>query len=233
MRTWTSWGGAALLLLAVAHPAPAAGPAIDWDPAYAWEAGATATSSPAGGEFKMVGVITDFGPPFDDLDPDNPEVEYTFYVHGLISNGTVSTGSPEMTFYTTHYTGGSIEIYCDSLPDASFDPDPPTKGVPADFTDGTLILSGSFSDLVVQTNNFTTYQTGNIEGSFDWTGGTLYSRTFAPGGEPCPALFTGGATWNPAVLIPGYLFRHDGKIDLQCPAAVGRSSWGRIKALHR
>ena len=36
------------------------------------------------------------------------------------------------------------------------------------------------------------------------------------GGEPCPGLFTGGLTWRPTggVLIPGYLFRHDGKIDL-------------------
>ena len=38
-------------------------------------------------------------------------------------------------------------------------------------------------------------------------------------GEPCPGLFTGGLTWRPTgdVLIPGYIFRHDGKIDLNCP----------------
>ena len=47
---------------------------LDWDPAYAWAepGGATAFNIPAGYELKFVGDVTDFGPPFDDLDPSNP-----------------------------------------------------------------------------------------------------------------------------------------------------------------
>src|ERR1051326_5946937 len=45
----------------------------------------------------------------------------------------------------------------------------------------------------------------------------------------------GGATWNtaPGIGIPGYLFRHDGKIDLQCPVSAKPSTWGLVKQLYR
>jgi hypothetical protein len=34
-------------------------------------------------------------------------------------------------------------------------------------------------------------------------------------------------------MIEGYLFRHDGKIDLDCPTPAKSSTWGRLKALYR
>src|SRR6059036_879824 len=133
MRRWIMTICAALLLGVAVRSAQAAGPALDWDPAYAWEAGATATHSPAGGEFKMVGIISLFDVPFTDLNANLATHEYTFYVHGLISTGTDSIGPPATRFYTTTYTGGTIEVYDDATPDASFDPFPPNAGVPADF----------------------------------------------------------------------------------------------------
>lgn len=224
----------ALLLLAAVRPAGAIGPVIDWDPAYAWQAGATPTNLPPGGEFKMVGTISMFGPPLDDLNASDPTVEYTFYVHGLISNGTTSIGPPATTIYSTTYSGGQIEVYFDTTPDASFDPNPPNAGVPGDFTDGVLILSGVFTSFTVTSNNFTAYDVGDIQGDILWTGGSYLYRFQSGGTEPCPGLFTGGATWYPPVMIPGYLFRHDGKIDLQCPPTPARSStWGNIKNLYR
>ena len=97
------------------------------------------------------------------------------------------------------------------------------------------ILSGHFTSLIATTNNFTAFQTGNIEADIEWTGGTLLSFFRSPSGGFCPGLLTGGATWNtsPGVGIPGYLFRHDGKIDLQCPVPTQKSSWGRVKQLYR
>src|SRR5580765_4618271 len=84
-----------LLACAVtATMAHAIGPVIDWDPAYTYEDGATPTNSIAGHEFHMVGTISSFGPPLDFLNPSDPSKEYTFYVHGLISQGTTSQGSP-------------------------------------------------------------------------------------------------------------------------------------------
>jgi hypothetical protein len=35
------------------------------------------------------------------------------------------------------------------------------------------------------------------------------------------------------VLFPGYLFRHDGKIDLDCPTPARTGTWGKVKALYR
>ena len=226
---------AALMTAAVSNEVrAAAGPVIDWDPAFGFQSGATPFNMPAAGEFKMVGVISDFGPPLDDIDASNPAVEYTFYVHGLTSLGTTFVGPVGTRFYTTTFTGGTIEVYADNTPEASFDPNPPNAGVPADFIDGGApILTGSFTSFVVQTNDFTTFQTGNIEGGFNWTGGTLLYRLPTNGGEPCPGLFTGGMTWNASVGIPGYLFRHDGKIDLQCPTPARSSTWGKIKTLYR
>ncbi len=217
-----------LLLLAgllSATAAFAAGPPIDWDPAYCWQDGGTPYNLPAGGQFQMVGNVSAFDVPFGDYNAGDPTKEYTFYVSGLISNGTVTIGSPGSQIFETHYSGGTFVLYEDSTPDMAYSPFPPNV---QNFTDGTLLLSGSFSSFVVQTNDFTAYQTGNIEGALDWTGGLLVDRTVG-----CTGLLTGGMTWNSAVVIPGYLFRDDGKIDLQCPTPAGGSTWGRIKSLYR
>jgi hypothetical protein len=207
-----------------------AGPPIDWHTSFAWEPGASFSNAPAGTEYKQVGIISAFDSPFGDLNPATKE--YTFYVHGLISLGTVPTGTP-FTFYETQYSGGFIEIYCDSTPDASYDPNPTNAGVPADFTDGILILSGTFDYFFTQTNNFSSNQTGNLEGSITWTGGTRLEDTEVGGGQSCSGLFTGGITWKPSVLIAGYFLRHDGKIDLNCPVPTEPSTWGRIKSIYR
>lgn len=234
MRLCIATLSVAALAFGVATTARAAAPVIDWDPAYTWEAGATPTNSIPGSEFKLVGTISMFGPPLQFLDAANPATEYTFYVHGLISQGTIPVGPPAMTLYTTNYSGGQIEVYFDATPDASFDPNPPNAGVPADFIDGgPPILTGIFTQFVVQSNNFTAFNTGNIEGNIVWTGGSLYNQLTQSGSGPCPGLFTGGSTWYPGVMFPGYIYRHDGKIDLQCPTPSRSSTWGAIKSLYR
>lgn len=232
MRNWIRLS-CAVLVSCVLPGLAVAGPAIDWETSYLWQAGATADNAPAGGELAGVGVITLFDAPFDDLDAGAPGVEYTFFFYGLISQGTVPSGPPATTFYTTNYTGGKIAIYKDDTPDATYAPFPPNGSVPSTFIDGELILSGEFTSFVTQTNNFTAFSTGNLEGDINWTGGSLLERTYNPAGEPCPGLLTGGITWNPDVLIDGYLFRHDGKIDLNCPVQALDSTWGRIKEQYR
>ncbi len=213
--------------------AAATGPAIDWDPAYTWEPLATPTNSVAGQEFKLVGTVSGFDFPFGDLNPSDPTREYTFVIYGLISQGTTAQGPPAFTIYTTNYTGGTFELYEDTSPDAVFAPNPPNAQVPSTFMDGTLLLSGQFTSFQSVSNNFTAFNVGNIEGSINWTGGSLWSRLTGPGGSACPGLFTGGSTWYPGVMIPGYVYRHDGKIDLQCPVSAGGTTWGRLKTLYR
>jgi len=227
--------GAALVLALTAGPALAVGPVMDWDPAYFYFPGATFSNQPAGGTMRCVGVISAFGAPLDFLNANMPATEYTFVIDGLVSQGTTAQGPPATTIYTTTYSGGTIAVYADPTPDAVFSPDPPNVEVPSTFEDDPpAVLTGSFTSLVVVTNNFTAFQVGNVEGNIDWSGGPLIEFLQA-GGQVCPGLFTGGATWNtaPGIGIPGYLFRHDGKIDLQCPTPSRKSTWGRLKDLYR
>ena len=234
-RRMTTLAATVILALAAA-PARSAGPIVDWDPAYFYFPGATAFNQPAGGIMRSVGIVSLYGPPLDFLNASMPATEYSFYVDGLTSLGTSSFGPPATTIYTTFYSGGTIAIYADASPDAVFDPLPPNANVPSKFVDGGApILTGVFTSLLVTTNNFTAFQVGSIEGAIQWTGGSLIGLLGPAGGEPCPGLFTGGATWNtsPGVGIPGYLFRHDGKIDLQCPVPAKKSTWGRLKGLYR
>jgi hypothetical protein len=231
MKAWIALAIGAVIGGALAGPVQA-GPSIDWDPAYTWEPGASATNSPIGGELKGVGIVSMFGAPFDFLNANDPTKEYTFYFHGLISNGTTVFGSPGLQFYVTTYNLGSLELYEGSPRNSNFDPNPPNATVPANYIDGTLLLAGNFTSFQTQTNDFTPDKVGNMEGEINWTGGSLLALTFH-GGQPCPGLFTGGITWKPALLPAGYIFRHDGKLDLNCPTPAENNSWGRVKAQYR
>lgn len=236
MKRWMKVMALALAIASAAAPARAIGPVLDWDPAYCWQLGATPTNLPAGGMMEMVGTVSAFGPPLDFLNATMPATEYTFYVTGCISGGTVTTGPPATQIYTTSYAGGTIQVFADPTPDAMFAPFPPNAQVPSTFTDvPPPILTGNFTRFVVTTNNFTTFQVGSLEGDIAWTGGTMISYFRGANDAICPGLFTGGITWNtaPGIGIPGYLFRHDGKIDLQCPVPTLKSSWGSLKQMYR
>jgi len=222
---------AALWTGASALPA-AAGPIVDWDPAFFYEPNATPYNSVAGSELRIVGIVSAFGPPLEFLNANDPTKDYTFFVSGLMSNGTATVGSPGSQFFITTYSTGTIVLYEGTPRDAVFDPNPPNANVPSTFMDGTPLLIGTLSGFFTQTNDFTAFNTGAAEGNIAWTGGSLIGYV---GGDadPCPALFTGGITWYPPVMIEGYLFRHDGKIDHECPTGSRTSTWGRMKALYR
>ena len=210
-----------------------AGPVIDWDPIFFYAPPtSTFNNQPAGNALWGVGTVSKFDAPLQFLDASDPTKEYTIYMYGFSSLGTSTIGPPATQFYTTDYSGGTIEIYEDLSPDANYGTNPPNATAPSTFVDGTLILKGDFTSFTVQTNNFTSFQTGNAEGDIDWNGGTLVAL-MSQGGEECPGLFTGGLTWRTSLLMPGYLFRHDGKIDLQCPTPAEPSTWGKVKANYR
>lgn len=237
MKRWITNLGAALVLALSAGPAVAAGPMMDWDPAYFYfpNGGATFDNQPNGTIMRCVGVISQFGPPLEFLNPSLTTTEYTFFAGDFTSTGTTTQANGSLEVYTTNYSGGTITLYADAAMNAVFAPNPENGQVPSTFTDGgnPPLLIGTFSNLKVVTNNFTAFQVGSIEGDITWTGGSLIGLI---GGEtPCPGLFTGGATWNtaPNIGIPGYMFRHDGKVDLQCPTPAQKSTWGKLKSMYR
>lgn len=240
MKRWIVNLCAALLLALPAGPALAVGPMLDWDPAYFYfpapPPGTTPANQPAGAVMRCVGTISAFGAPLDFLNASLPTTEYTFYIGDFISQGTSTVSNGGLSVYTTNYTGGLISVYGDPSMNAGFAPNPENLSVPSTFIDGGApLLTGFFTGLRVVTNNFTSFQTGSIEGDIQWTGGSLIELLGGGNGQPCPGLFTGGATWStaPNVGIPGYMFRHDGKVDLQCPTAAQKSTWGRLKSMYR
>jgi hypothetical protein len=221
----------ALVLGAIAAPA-FAGPMIDWDPAYVYGAGAGVGVITPGTELKGVGIVSLFDGPLGFLNANDPNKEYTFVFNGLIAQPTAVVGPPAFTFYTTNYSGGTFALYEGSPRNSAFTPNPPNADVPSTFQDGTVLLSGTFTSFYVQTNNFTAAKSGNMEGNILWNGGTLLPILNGGSGQACPGLFTGGLTWSQVsgVGIPGYAFRHDGKIDMNCPTAAAPSTWGKLKA---
>lgn len=236
MKRWLTLLCTILAIAAAPLPARAIGPVIDWDPAYMWQAGGTPTNLPAGGVLRFVGTVSVFGPPLDYLNATMPSIEYSFSSDGLVSQGTVTFGPPTTQIHSTSYAGGTIRVFADPTPDAVFEPFPPNALVPSTFEDDPPpLLVGTFTRFVVTTNNFTAFQTGNTEGDINFTGGTLIDKFRAGNGAICPGLLTGGITWNtgPGIGIPGYLFRNDGKIDLQCPVPTRKSAWGVLKQLYR
>lgn len=208
-----------------------AGPVIDWDPAhfYTTNPAATPTSSPVGTQLFIVGTVSAFGPPLTFLNANDPTKDYTFYIYGLTSLGTTATPVPPLgTAYLATYDPGVFELYEGTPRDADFGVNPPNGTVPSTFTDGTLLLSGTMNNFYTQTSDFSGFQTGNSEGSITWTGGTLLNYVAG-----CPSLFTGGLSWAEGVKPEGYLFRHDGKVDHNCPTPSRTGTWGRLKTLYR
>jgi len=174
------------------------------------------------------------------LNANMPAKEYTFVWNlTTLAPGTVETilGRQWQTNYASVATPGTFSIYEDATPDApttpALLPGPPSGGVPGNFSDGTLILSGKitlFRVIVTKKSD------GSYGGSFNATayfdGGTLYPTI---GGN----LFNFGTTWittGPAVgqttaLPAGYSALVSGKTD--SPTPVQASTWGAIKMLYR
>jgi len=168
--------------------------------------------SNAGDTLEVYGVVVQFNDPFNDLDPNDPTQEYTYVISG-ISLGTVAVS----TIRTTNYSNAKVQVYCDPNQNA----DPSDKST---YTDGTLILEGTFSSL--QTLTRTNSNAGNIQhDGFVATGGTLASRL-----EGCTGVLVSGAFSVTAPVPPaGYFGTADTKLDVECPVPAEPSTWGKLK----
>ncbi|NNF06269.1 MAG: hypothetical protein HKN21_05880, partial [Candidatus Eisenbacteria bacterium] len=105
-------------------PASAAivNPVMDFGIGYAKEGTRVADdhTSTSGDVLTIVGHVVQFQEPFDDLDPNDPNKEYTYVYTGMVSQGTAIQPAGSFTFYNTDYTGGTLSVYCDTAQDADF-----------------------------------------------------------------------------------------------------------------
>lgn len=193
---------------------------------------ATYTSAP-GSILSIVGIVDYFCTPLAALVPDATK-EYTIYITSLTSAGTVHTPVGPTIFHTTAYGGGTWEIHEGSPPNAptaASMPALPNAQVPANFTDGPIVLSGTFSNFSTTITQNGTSANGSFRADYVATGGTYFPQV--GNGQ---ALFQGlwCVTPKPAGCVPATYSAHpDGKWDAPPRTPTHNSTWGTIKTLYR
>lgn len=192
---------------------------------------ATHMSAP-GSILSIVGHVSYFCFPMAALDPSDPTKEYTFYITGLVSAGTVV---PFGSFRSTDYAGGTWEIHEGSPENAPLDgsmPALPSVLVPSTFIDGPVVLSGTFSSFNVSLDATAAVQSGSFIANYQATGGSFYPQV----GDGT-AIFQGVWCAKPAAsggCVPATYTAHpNGKWDPPATTPTSRSTWGSIKQLYR
>jgi len=204
--------------------------------AFAYETNytnATYNSAP-GSILSIVGHVAYFCAPMAALNPADPTKEYTFYITGLVSAGTQHIPLGPTTMHETDYAGGTWEIHEGSPENAPVDgtmPSLPDASVPSTFTDGPVVLSGTFANFHTSISVTGTNINGSFRADYAATGGAYYPQV----GNGV-ALFQGlwCVTLKPAGCTPATYSAHpDGKWDTAPTVGVNRSTWGAIKQLYR
>ncbi len=168
--------------------------------------------SSVGGPLAMYSLLTNNGVVPTPIVLDFANYEYTLVIQGTL--GGVSG-------IAQHYGPAQIALYEDARSGGT----PANYGNLATFTDGTLVLSGAFIDLV---RNTFTPTLGNFSGLVNFTGGTRLADLALTAGWPC------GGGWSRTISgIPaGFQENWDGKIDL-ATVAIQPRSWGATKELYK
>lgn len=203
----------------------------------------TTYMSTPGSVLTMVGIIDLFYSPLAFLNPADPSKEYTFVVTNLVSAGTMTSVNGPTTNYDTDYTGGTFAIYEGSPEDAplaaQMGTNPPGGAtVPANFQNGTQILTGDLCGFHVNVNKTGTVIGGNFASTYKFT------NPNAPGPPPVGNLFNGvgdgqaffGGNWcerTGGCRPTGYRAHPNGKWDSPPTTATTRSTWGTLKQLYR
>lgn len=160
-----------------------------------------------GGTLTLHSIVHDAAPAVTPLALDFDNFEYTLVIEGLVLD---ADGPPQT------YSGGTIALYEDAGTAAVY-------GAGGTFTDGTLLLSGTFT---VLTRTLFTATLGSTSGSVDWTGGTRLNE-IAVADQDSWSFF---AAINRNGAEAGYDERWDGKVEPVTPIVETETrSWGAVK----
>ena len=162
-----------------------------------------------GGTLSMVAVVLDGSPALETPLPlDFANFEYTIVVDGVILDS--ESGGDQF------YSGGTITLYEDDATPADY-------ANPATFSDGTALLSGSFTVL----NRTTLLSLVQANGSVDWTGGSRIGD-LAPADRTDWGFFV---SVSAAEAMAGYDENWDGKVAPREPVvSTELQSFGGLKA---
>ncbi len=161
----------------------------------------------------------------DPVFPLDPEAnEYTVLVEDL----EIADIQVEGPIIVVTYAGGTIRIFEDPAKNAAWAPSPPNGLVPASFEDGSLILSGYFTECTMVWNTLS--GVGTVQGHVDFAGGSHLGELL----EPHQWLFFGGTTNSPYANLPaGYDMAWDPQLLSPEPVSTKETSWGAVKGLFR
>jgi hypothetical protein len=163
-----------------------------------------------GGTLTLRSIMTNNG-----VVPTPIPLDFTNNQYTVVVSGTLASISGTKQFYNP----ATISIYEDAIGGGTA----ADYGTPATFTDGTLILGGSF-DGNLERQRFTT-TLGNFIGKVDFSSGSRLGDLTTPQDWP----FWGG--WSRSgTLEPGYHEKWDGEVE-HTPVAVEDRTWGSVKHL--
>lgn len=161
---------------------------------------------------------------------DEETFEYTIHIH----SGTLTSVDTLGTYVFYHYEeeDGTISFYEDDRATgtpADYGTYPPNTTSPSTFTDGTQMIGGYFTNLVI------TIELVDGDGSFS---GTL---NFNEGAylENIPAnmrdgwTFSGLGLGHPPFVPEGYMNQIDGEVYLEEGTPAQSATWGQIKQLYK
>lgn len=187
---------------------------------YGYEAGGFEWSYPSD-ELHLISHVTSItsSNPLPYTPADN---EYTLVVTGLISNGEIDEGGG---FTTITYNLGFFEIYEDPSFNSDWNEFPSIPTPPSTFFDGTVWLSGPFTDFTMTLMR--DFGQGFFEGHISLTGGSAASyfteEAYTFGGTLVPPH-------NPGIP-PGYDLSLDGEVHTGY-VATDETTMSQIKALY-
>jgi hypothetical protein len=166
-----------------------------------------------GGTLTVRSVLTNNG-----VVPTPIPLNFALNQYTLVVTGTLASSAG----IAQQYNPASVSMYEDPIGGGTA----ADYAVPGTFTDGTLILGGSFNGNL--TRNTFTPNLGNYVGKIDFSSGSLLALLPTPNGWP----FGGGWSRTISGIPPGYQENWDGKIDL---AAVGvqQKTWSGVKGLFK
>lgn len=185
---------------------------------YAWESGGYPPTG-SGETLQFVGVA-DWMDPIAGVDLATEEV--TYYVYGLTSTA-VGVDDPVSGYTTYYYSGGMLEVYRDAAKNADYGINPPNGTVPSTFTDGTLLLKGSFTSFAITVNPF---GGGSFGGPADGISGELITSCSG-------CIYTWGGSYSSDVgaqILEGYDLQLDGVLEIDSAVPTKDASWGTIKS---
>ncbi len=158
---------------------------------------------------------------------DNVNKRYTYVFSGLTATARNVYGD----YVVVDYSGGTLSVYEDDRvggTDPLYGVNPPNATAPGNFSDGTMILSGTLSGFQIVIN--TTNNSGSYNSDFTATGGTQIDN-IAPGDRD--GWTFSGVTGNATNIPLGYVHQVDGQVFLTKPTLTRTSTWGGVKALYR